>query len=73
MSLTRQDIEAVLGPVDEATAAQIAATGASADELLRAWTWLNSDEALIGEGQPLPSGTVAELIDLLRGDEDEEP
>lgn len=71
MSLTRQDVVAVLGPVDETLVAQVIATGANAQELARAWAWVNSEEALIGEGRRLPSGKVAELIDLLSPGEDE--
>ncbi|WP_312857946.1 hypothetical protein [Mesorhizobium zhangyense] len=45
--------------------AEIVATGASADELREAWAWLNEDEALMGEGRPLPGTRIADLIDLL--------
>jgi hypothetical protein len=72
MDLTRDDVVSVLGPVDEIMIANIVATGASREELAQAWAWVNSDEALIGEGRPLPGGRVAALIDLLMPDEDDE-
>lgn len=72
MSLTHADIVAVLGPVDNALIADITATDASPEELAQAWAWVNNDEALIGEGRHLPTGKVAELIDLLQPELDEE-
>jgi hypothetical protein len=47
------------------------AAGASFEELREAWAWLNGDEALMGEGRPLPGTRVAELIDLLDVDEED--
>jgi len=64
--LTKDAIARVLGPVDEDLAAQLVGTGATEAELLEAHAWLISDEALINEGQHLPTGRVAELIDILR-------
>ncbi|MET3791091.1 hypothetical protein [Aquamicrobium terrae] len=71
MSMTRDDILSVLGPVDEELVAELMTTGASADELREAWAWLNSDEALMGIGRPLPGSRVGELIDLLEPADDE--
>jgi hypothetical protein len=70
--LTREEVHSVIGPADEVTVAEIAATQATLEELTRAWAWINSDEALINDGRPLPSGRVAELIELLSPDEAEE-
>ncbi len=70
MPLTASEVEAVLGPTDEAMIAQIIATGATLADLAEAWAWINNDEALINEGRPLPTGKVAELCALL--DEPEE-
>jgi hypothetical protein len=69
--MAHQDVVAVLGPVDEALVAEIITTDATAEELAHAWAWVNSDEALIGEGRRLPSGKVAELVDLLAPGEEE--
>jgi len=68
--MTREDVVSVLGPTDETLIADILFTGASSEELREAWVWLNEDEALMGEGRPLPGTRVAELIDLLDADED---
>ena len=64
--LTKDAIARVLGPVDEDLAAQLVAIGATEAELLEAHAWLISDEALINEGHHLPTGRVADLIDILR-------
>jgi hypothetical protein len=71
MSMTREEIVSVLGPTDATLVADILSTGASFEELREAWAWLNGDEALMGEGRPLPGTRVAELIDLLDADEDD--
>ena len=71
MPMTREEIISVLGPSDETLIADILSTGASIQDLREAWAWLNEDEALMGEGRPLPGTHVAELIDLLDADEEE--
>jgi hypothetical protein len=71
MTITREEIAALLGPADEMLIADIMATGASFEELREAWAWLNGDEALMGEGRPLPGTRVAELIDILDADEED--
>jgi hypothetical protein len=71
MTMTSDDIIAVLGPVDNALVAEVIATGATQAELAEAFAWANNDEALIGEGRPLPTGRTAALIDLLVSDEEE--
>ena len=65
MVITRDEVVAVLGPVDETLVADIIATEASLSELREAFAWLNSDEALMNEGRPLPGTRVAALIDLI--------
>ena len=71
--LTREDVLSVVGPVDEVMIADVVATQAPLAELSQAWAWVNSDEALIDEGRPPPSGRTAELVELLTSqDEGEE-
>ncbi|MBB2710244.1 MULTISPECIES: hypothetical protein [Rhizobium] len=72
MTMTSGDVIAVLGPADSTLVAEVIATGATQAELAEAFAWANNDEALIGEGRPLPTGRIAALIDLLRADEEEE-
>ena len=71
MSLTREEIVSLLGPVDDTTIAEVAGTGATLQDLREALAWVNSDEALMGKGRPLPGTRVASLIDILAPDEEE--
>lgn len=74
MTITSEEVTAVLGQMDDTLVTDVIATGATQAELAEAWAWINNDEALIGEGRHLPSGRVAILVDLLSPDvEDEEP
>jgi hypothetical protein len=63
--LTHDDISAGLGTADDRLIADILATGATAEEFARARAWLENDEAPINAGEALPSGTVAQVIDLI--------
>ncbi|MGO9134010.1 MAG: hypothetical protein ACLP8A_08185 [Methylovirgula sp.] len=72
MALTREEVTSVLGPVDEILAAEVLAAGASLAELEQAWAWINSDEALINDYRPMPTGVVAQLIDILSTPDDEQ-
>ncbi len=69
--MTLDEIVSILGPVDDDLAAELLATGASAEELREAWNWLHNDEALMGEGRPLPGTRVGQLIDILEPEDDE--
>ena len=74
--LTRQAVQRILGPVDDHMVAELLATGASEEELREAWTWANSDEALVNEQRPFPTGRAAELVEILSAspvDDEEEP
>jgi hypothetical protein len=70
MTIAKSDVRALLGPIDEALVTDIIATGATPEELAQAWAWLNSDEALVNEGRPMPSGKVAELLEILASEAD---
>jgi hypothetical protein len=65
-TLTRKQVDAALGSVEDHFAAQILGTGASLEEFAQAQAWLINDEAAMNAGQPLPSGRVAQLIDIMR-------
>ena len=71
MPMTSSDVIAILGPADETLVADIVASGATQAELAEAFAWANNDEALMGEGRRLPTGTVALLIDLLDAEEEQ--
>lgn len=64
-TLTKEGVHRILGPVDDAFLAELAATGASEEELAEAHAWVMSDDALVNDFRPLPTGKVAELADLL--------
>ncbi|WP_352475551.1 MULTISPECIES: hypothetical protein [unclassified Mesorhizobium] len=70
--MTRDEIISVLGPVDDAVIADIAATDGTVQELREALAWIAADEALVNEGRPLPTARVATLIELLQGPDEEE-
>jgi hypothetical protein len=70
--LTRKEVIAVLGPVDDDLIVEIVGTGATRAELAEAYTWLRSDEALMNEGRPLPSGRVGALVEILQTSEETE-
>jgi hypothetical protein len=71
-TLTRSDVTAILGQIDEDLMAAIMATQATPGELAKAAAWANNDEPLMNDGQPLPSGRVATLVELLEPDDDEQ-
>ncbi|WP_037078568.1 hypothetical protein [Neorhizobium vignae] len=68
--MTLDDAITVLRPADE-TLVAIIATVATQAELAEALAGANNDEAMTGEGRPLPAGKVAALIELLDADEEE--
>ncbi|MER8426444.1 MULTISPECIES: hypothetical protein [unclassified Mesorhizobium] len=70
--MTRDEIISVVGPVDDAVIADIAATDGTVQELREALAWIAADEALVNEGRPLPTARVAMLIELLQGPDEEE-
>src|SRR5215218_2149170 len=72
-AVTRDDVVAVLKPAEDTVVAQIIATGASKEELTEAYAWLQSDEALMNVGRPLPSGRVGQIIAILQAVEDDAP
>ncbi|SDG36050.1 hypothetical protein [Pelagibacterium luteolum] len=72
MALTKLEIERALGPIEPHLAAEIAAIDATVADLVKALAWLQSDEALVNDGDHLPTGAVAELIGILETADDED-
>ncbi|ESY80712.1 hypothetical protein X739_28810 [Mesorhizobium sp. LNHC220B00] len=68
--MTHDEVLSVLGPVDEATVAEIVTTGAPVEELREALAWFVNDEALIGTGRPMPGTRIAALIEMLEPEEE---
>jgi hypothetical protein len=71
MTMIRKEVISVLGPVDDETVAEIIASGASIEELREAWAWAYGDDALMGQGRPLPGTKVGKLIELLEPEEED--
>ena len=63
--ITREDVTAAIGQVDDVTIAEIIGTGATVAELAEATAWVANDEPLINAGKPLATGRVRALVDIL--------
>jgi hypothetical protein len=70
-ALTHDDVLAVLGRADDVVIAKIIASGATREELMKAYAWHTNDEALVNEGRSLPSGRIGELISIMSALEEE--
>jgi hypothetical protein len=70
--ITRDDVAAAIGQVDDVTIAEIIGTGATVEELAEAKAWIANDEPLMNVGKPLATGRVRELVDILSELEPEE-
>jgi hypothetical protein len=71
-ALNRDDVIAILGPVDDFVVAEIIGMGATAGELAEARNWTANDEPPMNAGKPLAEGRVVRLIELIRDLEKEE-
>jgi hypothetical protein len=63
--ITRDDVTAAIGQIDDVTIAEIIGTGATVEELAEARAWIANDEPLMNAGRPLATGRVRELVDIL--------
>lgn len=64
-TLTRDDVRILVGPVDDIVAAEIVGTGATREELARAFAWVENNEPMLNEGRRLPTGREARLVEIL--------
>jgi len=64
-ALTRDDVIAVFGGLDDCAVTEIIGTGASHEELTEAAAWIANDEALLRTGRPRAGGRVGQLVDIL--------
>ena len=71
-TLTRKDVIAMLGELDDDVIAEIIANGATLEELAEAHAWLANDEPLMNAGRPLPGGRVARVVDIIAAISEEE-
>lgn len=71
---TREDVIATFGPLDDRVVSEVVATGATKAELAQARAWIDSDDAMMNEGRPLPAGPIGQVVEILTTlDEDAEP
>jgi hypothetical protein len=66
--ITKDDVDEIVGRLDDAAAVAVIATGASRDELLEAYAWLTADDAQHRRLHQEPHGVVARLYDLLEAE-----
>jgi hypothetical protein len=69
--LTRDQVEAVLGRLDDLKLAEILDTGASPDELLEAKRWLAGYLHTVSDDAPVRNAVVTRVCDILGADEPE--
>jgi hypothetical protein len=65
-ALNRDDVIAILGPVDDLVIAEIIGMGATLSELAEARAWAANDEPMMNAGRPLAGGRVVRLIEIIR-------
>ena len=71
-TVTRDEIVAALGRIDDLTIADIIATGATREELAEACAWIANDEPLMNSGRPLATGRAGQIVDLLAAKQEDD-
>ena len=69
--LTRQEVVAAIGGIDEIVLTEIIDMGVTAEELAEAVAWTTNDEAMMNSGKSLATGRVARLVELLAREKEE--
>lgn len=64
-TLSRNDVTAIVGPLDDARLAAIIGTGATADQVMEAFTRLASDGPLDPDTDHRLDSTVARVYEIL--------
>lgn len=62
---TASEIVDILGPLDDAVLLQILQSGATAAEVLEAFTWINADDQIGTELEHGPRGAVGRVCEIL--------
>jgi hypothetical protein len=70
-SLTRAQVIATLGPLDDVIVGEIIGMRPTLKELAEAKAWIENDEALINAGRHLAQGRVGRLVEILSSIEEE--
>lgn len=68
-SLTRQQVEEIMGRIDDLKVAEIIESGASAPELLEAKRWMIGYKRTIPDDLPVRTSVVDRLCEIIRCDE----
>jgi hypothetical protein len=63
--LSRDDVVSVLGPIGDATVAEIIATGISKEDLVAAKARVIQDHRAHNPGGPLTPGAFAQVVEIL--------
>ncbi len=71
MTITRDDLKAVLGQIDEDKVIAILELEPTLSELEEAAALLTGDSDILAKSGHHPSERVAEIVDILTADEDE--
>jgi hypothetical protein len=66
---TTSEILGIVGPLDDAVLAEIAETGASASEVLEAFTWLAADDQIATETERGLRGVALRVYEILQREE----
>lgn len=66
---TRQEIIDIVGPLDDAVVLEILRSGATAAEVLEAFTWVNANDQVGTETEHGPRGAVLRICEILEREE----
>jgi hypothetical protein len=69
---TPAEIVDIVGPVEDALLLEILETGATAAEVLEAFTWANADDQIGTELERGPRAAVTRIYEILKREEPEE-
>lgn len=69
MQINRQQVEEIMGRLDDLKLAEILETGASAPELIEAKRWTAGYKRTVPDDLPLRASIVNRLCEILRMDE----
>jgi hypothetical protein len=71
-ALTREQVIATFGPLDDVIVNAIIGMGPTLGELSEAKAWIANDEAFMNVGKRLACGRVGQLVEILSSVEEEE-
>jgi hypothetical protein len=70
-ALTRAQVIATLGPLDDVIVNEIVGMRPTLEELSEARAWVGNDEAFMNAGKRLAHGRVSQLVEILSSIEEE--